>query len=1388
MGPTTAFAVGNHYMRFSHSILSSVWPTGSSHASKRLVAFVLTLMLAACGGGGGGSTPTPVVTPPPAPVDTTAPTITLAGDAEMAVEQGTEFSDPGAAADDETDGTVSVSVSGSVDVNTAGTYTLTYTASDAAGNEASAERAVTVADTTSPTIQLNGESAITLVEGDAYSEPGASASDSVDGQLTVVITGEVGSDPGEYTLTYTATDVAGNTVSVDRVVTVEAAPSGGGGDGGGDGNGGGGDGSGGGGTPADATAPVITLSGPSSLNVEQATSFTDPGASAQDAVDGAVQVTVSGSVDVNTAGVYTVTYTATDSAGNTASLDRTITVADTTAPVVTLIGSGSITLDAEATYAESGANATDTVDGVLAVTITGSVGSAAGEYRLTYSATDGAGNTGSVQRIVTVQDADASTGDGAQPVLSQGAVDGVWDRGVNAFDAAIDFADCSNDGGAACPSIAWEFVTDASRGDVLQVTHANNGQLAGLFFASSAGVDLSGYVNGAIEFDIKVVSGDPEITMKLDCFYPCTSGDQLLGSKGVGDWEAVSVPMSQLTSSGLDIADVNTGLVIWATKYQDTVFQLDNVRFTGFDADAGTAPPVVTVPFNLTTMGKGSYSDTINPASYKCADDYGAWLYNAGVIPFTNLGTCANVTSARPVKRMPQLAGDAAQTQTMTHRWWGSVSFIGEMRIGDPNGAGYITPDPFIARLNERGIRVMGIPTGLSAGPGGFGYTIPDPFAEVFDGAAIGNSAHSNMEAKLLDYSEGAITAGWYDGNTLVMEATFVYGSPYIFFEVYSGSPQIKTWPNATTGQRGIWHEGSNSLGVWTAIAGGRNNFLVVGDAGTTFSDTDSPTVTINAPSGSFTLAWAPDESAGTQQTLETYARNIVRDVTIDYSVDRSDNSVTVSHRYLDNTGSEVTTLAGLMPLHWKRATGLTYEASTRSARGVIKFAPTSAFDYELPSVGVLPSLPVIDGSLNETTLRSLVTDFVDRGAGYWNTANDTYWNGKAVGRLAEVLALADQLGMTTEAATLRDWLKTELADWMSAENQGTLDDGNYFVYDEDWSTLLGMEESFYAHTLLQDHHFHYGYFVRAAAEVCRVDKDFCSAEQYGPMFELLIRDYAGGRDDPMFPYLRNFDPANGFSWASGEVNFARGNNNESTSEAANAYGAMVLYGLATGNDEITERGMYLHASTSATYWEYWNDIDGWRGGDADARNFPSGYPRITTSIIWGEGSAFSTWFSPAFAHILGIQGLPSNPLIMHVGLYADYLDDYVALGLEESSNGKPSGLPADQWTDLWWNLWSMTDADSAIADYEATLNYQPEAGEAPAHTFHWIYTMRALGELQTGTGAITASHPAAMVFETAAGVTSYVVYNYSDAAINVTFSDGTVVEAAANQFTIEQM
>ena len=58
---------------------------------------------------------------------------------------------------------------------------------------------------------------------------------------------------------------------------------------------------------------------------------------------------------------------------------------------------------------------------------------------------------------------------------------------------------------------------------------------------------------------------------------------------------------------------------------------------------------------------------------------------------------------------------------------------------------------------------------------------------------------------------------------------------------------------------------------------------------------------------------------------------------------------------------------------------------------------------------------------------------------------------------------------------------------------------------------------------------------MRAAAEICRVDAAWCGDDQFGPMIELLIRDYAADDNDELFPAMRNFDPANGFSWADGK-------------------------------------------------------------------------------------------------------------------------------------------------------------------------------------------------------------------------------------------------------------
>jgi len=91
--------------------------------------------------------------------------------------------------------------------------------------------AAIVIDLTAPVVTVNGNSTQTIIQNQPYTEAGASASDTVSGNLTssIVQTGSVNTSiPGSYTITYTATDAAGNTASALRIVQVLAAGSSGG--------------------------------------------------------------------------------------------------------------------------------------------------------------------------------------------------------------------------------------------------------------------------------------------------------------------------------------------------------------------------------------------------------------------------------------------------------------------------------------------------------------------------------------------------------------------------------------------------------------------------------------------------------------------------------------------------------------------------------------------------------------------------------------------------------------------------------------------------------------------------------------------------------------------------------------------------------------------------------------------------------------------------------------------------------------------------------------------------------------------------------------------------------------------------------------------------------
>ena len=158
-------------------------------------------------------------------VNAPAPIVVAATDAS-----GTASSDPsisaylsGATANDAVDGSLPVSHDAPTRFPL-GVTVVTFSAVDSAGNTGSASSSVTVEDRDAPQITLLGNASLTVNVGDTFIDPGATAIDNVDGDLSaaIVVSGSVDTAlPGSYNLVYSVSDQAGNSASVTRSVQVQ---------------------------------------------------------------------------------------------------------------------------------------------------------------------------------------------------------------------------------------------------------------------------------------------------------------------------------------------------------------------------------------------------------------------------------------------------------------------------------------------------------------------------------------------------------------------------------------------------------------------------------------------------------------------------------------------------------------------------------------------------------------------------------------------------------------------------------------------------------------------------------------------------------------------------------------------------------------------------------------------------------------------------------------------------------------------------------------------------------------------------------------------------------------------------------------------------------------
>ena len=207
----------------------------------------------------------------------------------------------------------------------AGTYTITYFATDSSGNISnSLYRTVLVKDTSNPVILIEGSNPYTIgLSNNPYSDLNVIVNDVGDPNVSLIrnIEGVNVSTTGTYSVIYTATDSSGNLAeTLYRTVVVME----------------------------DNTNPVITVHGDNPRTIEASNNvYDDHSVTVFDSIESDLVVTTDASnVIVSIVGTYTVIYTASDTAGNTDTQYRIVVVEDNTSPSITVLHNNPYTIEA----------------------------------------------------------------------------------------------------------------------------------------------------------------------------------------------------------------------------------------------------------------------------------------------------------------------------------------------------------------------------------------------------------------------------------------------------------------------------------------------------------------------------------------------------------------------------------------------------------------------------------------------------------------------------------------------------------------------------------------------------------------------------------------------------------------------------------------------------------------------------------------------------------------------------------------------------------------------------------------------------------------------------------------------------------------------------------
>lgn len=689
---------------------------------------------------------------------------------------------------------------------------------------------------------------------------------------------------------------------------------------------------------------------------------------------------------------------------------------------------------------------------------------------------------------------------------------------------------------------------------------------------------------------------------------------------------------------------------------------------------------------------------------------------------------------------LPQVSGNAAGKPIPTNDWWS--------KLIKENHADNLFNYPMTMKTTNQGLIVTYIPWGP------IGDSAP---------ITVGLSGLNTSMATVSDHSDWTVTMNWDDGAHN-LSATSGIGMPFIYFEKNSSDiVEIQITSGNTTINNEV-------IIVENATSGA--DFVIYAPSGSTWSQSGNTYTSSLNGNNYWSMAMLPQSTSNVSNVAQEYQKyayvfptNTV--TTWNYNETNSEivSTFTVSTEVKEGTDTNV--LMGLLPHQWANLSAASAQPNAYSydtVRGELKTLDGNTFTVLNTFKGILPTLPnltMFSNSYTPIQLDEKISGIENDALASWT---DSYNEGQVMNRLIQTARIAEQVGNTEALNKMIATVKERLEDWLTYQSGEV---AFLFYYNSDWTALLGYPAGHGQDENINDHHFHWGYFIHAAAFMEQYEPGW--AAQWGDMIDMLVRDAAtDDRNDPLFPFLRNFSPYAGHSWANGFASFPHGNDQESTSESMQFASSLIHWGTITENDAIRDLGIYIYTTEQTAVEEYWFDMY--------QRNFAPSHPYSLVSRVWGNSYDNGTFWTSDIAASYGIELYPIHGGSLYLGHNQNYAQ---TLWTEMAAN---TGILVNEenpnlWHDTYWKFLSMTDAQAAINLYDSFPDRTIKFGVSDAHTYHWLHSMNAMGTVDS---SITADSPLAIAF-VENGVYTYVAHNYSDIPMTVTFSNGFILNVPAN-------